>query len=375
MATFIEAVPAHIRNLGAYQPGKSIKQAEQESGVTCIKLASNENPYGPSPLAVAAMQRELAGVNFYPDQDSLELRAALAAYAGVQPEQVLPTAGSSDLILLLLRALLGPGTNAVGGDLSFFLYRVMTRSVGATLKQVPLVNYAYDLDAIAAAIDDGTRVVLLANPNNPTGTMFSADTFERFLDKVPERVVVALDEAYSDYAAEFAARRGVVWSRAFDYVRQGRNVLVLRTFSKAHGLAAVRCGWGAGPAELIAVLAKLRTLFSVSSVAQAGALAALGDQEHIRRSVVANAEGEVRVSQALAEMGYPGVPTWTNFIFVETGEPSLEVAAKLEKEGVIVRPMKAWGAPTAIRVTIGTPGQNEQFLTAFRKVMTMPVAH
>ncbi len=369
MAAFLEAVPAHIRTLGAYQPGKSIRQAEQESGVSCIKLASNENPYGPSPLAVAAMQRELAGVNFYPDQDSLDLRAALATYAGVQPEQVLPTAGSSDLILLLLRLLLGPGSNAVGGDLSFFLYRIMTKSVGGTLKQVPMVNHAYDLDAIAAAIDHNTRVVLLANPNNPTGTLFTADEFERFLDKVPARVVVALDEAYSDYAEEFAVRRNVVWSRAFDYVRQGRNVLVLRTFSKAHGLAAVRCGWGAGPAELIGMLAKLRTLFSVSSVAQAAALAALGDLEHIHKSAIANAEGEAALSHALAEAGYPGVPTWGNFIFVETGEPALEVAAKLEKQGVIVRPMKAWGAPTAIRVSIGTSAQNELFLTAFRKVM------
>ena len=336
--------------------------------MTCIKLAANENPFGPSPLALRAMEQSLADVNFYPDPDATPLRDALAARVGMQPEQVMVTSGSSDMIQILARAMLGPGLNAVGGDISFFLYPLAVQTVGAQLIRVTMVKHGYDLNAIAAAVNDETRLVLLANPNNPTGTMFDADEFERFLDKVPSRVTVVLDEAYCDFAEDFAGRRGTVYSRGFELVRNGRNVIVMRTFSKAHGLAAVRCGWAAGPAELIACFNRVRLAFSVSSVAQAGAMAALEDDAHIRTTVTNNADGVAVLARELAAMGVEAVPTSANFLYLETAELAVELAQKLQMEGVLVRPLGGWGAPNAIRVTVGTPEQNALFLAAFGKV-------
>jgi histidinol-phosphate aminotransferase len=373
MADFTKLVPEYVRTLAGYTPGKPVRQAEQESGVRCIKLASNENPFGPSPRATEAIRAAAQQVNFYPDNDAVDLRLKLAERFQMKPEQVLVAAGSTELINDLARILLRPGLNAITSRLSFIIYPIATQASGGRLIEVPTRDNAYDLEAIAGAIDKDTRLIYLANPNNPTGTMFDAAALDHLLERVPENVIVALDEAYSDFATHFAASRGVVYSRAIEYVRAGReNLVVLRTFSKAHGLAGLRIGYGFGAAELMGYLGRVRTTFSVSSVAQAAALAALDDEAHVRRALDNNAAGASYLTRALAEMGYRVAPTWANFVYVDLGEEAVPIAKRVQEQGVITRPLAPWGAPNAIRVTIGTPEQNEFFVSAFRRVMEVP---
>jgi len=337
--------------------------------VNCIKMASNENPFGPSPKAVLAMQAALAESNFYPDNDAIELRQKLAEHHGVQPEQIVPTAGSTALLGIVARTLLSPGLNAITSERSFIVYPIATQAAGGKLIEVPMRSDGFDLDAIAATVDQHTRIIYISNPNNPTGTLIPAPELDRFLDRVPEHVIVILDEAYYDFAQYFAVSRGVDYSHALDYVNQGRRVVVLRTFSKAHGLAGVRVGYGIGPAELMSYFARMRTTFSVSVVAQAAALAALADEAHTERTLKNNAEQSERLLAGIAELGYHPIPTWANFLYCELGDDAAAVAKRLQIEGVIVRPLGPWGAPTAMRITIGTPDQNDFFLDAFKKVM------
>jgi len=374
MSDFDQLVPEHIRLLGGYIPGKSLRQAHQESRVTCIKLASNEAPFGPSPLAVQAMEKVLGESNFYPDNDASELRQKIAHRNNVEPEQVVVTAGSTSLLDIIARTLLSPGLNAVTSKRSFIVYPIATKAASGTLVEVPMRSDAYDLDGIASAIDPNTRVVFIANPNNPTGTLIPAQQVDEFLRKVPQNVIVVLDEAYYDFAIHFAKSRSVDYTRSLEYVREGRNVVVLRTFSKAHGLAGVRVGYGIGPKQLISYFSKMRTTFSISALAQAAAIAAFEDESHTRRAVENNAEQSQRVVRELSAMGFHPVPTWANFVYCELGEDAGEVAKRLQSEGVIIRPLGPWGAPQAIRVTVGTPEQNTTFLHAFRKVVAREVA-
>ena len=369
MTDFSQFVPAHIRSLGGYTPGKSPRQAQRESHVNCIKMASNENPWGPSPKAVAAMQAVLNDCNFYPDNDASDLRDALAKRHGVHPDQVVLTAGSTSLLGIIARTLLSPGLNAVTSERSFIVYPIATQAAGGQLIQVPMRRDSFDLEAVAAAVDGNTRIIYLSNPNNPTGTVVVASDLDRFLDKLPEHVIVVLDEAYYDFAQHFATRRGSDYSHALQYVNQGRKVVVLRTFSKAHGLAGVRVGYGIGPAQLMSYFARMRTTFSVSAPAQAAAMAALEDETHVQKALVNNAEEAERLAESLRELGYEVMPTWANFLYCELGEDAAAVAQRLQTEGVIIRPLGPWGAPTAIRITIGTPEQNGTFLKAFKKVM------
>ncbi|HYD82398.1 MAG TPA: histidinol-phosphate transaminase [Opitutus sp.] len=375
MSKFSEFVPERIRQLPPYVPGKPIKQAEAESGVTAIKLASNENPFGPSPLALHAMDDAARSVHLYPDNDATELKNRLAAHHGVGAEQVLVTGGSTPLLDIIARTVLAPGLNAITSERSFIVYPIVTRSAGAEFRKVPMKNDTFDLDAIAAAVDKNTRLIFLANPNNPTGTIVTAAELDRFLDKLPDHVLVALDEAYWDFAEWFARERKVEYSHSLDYVRQGRNVVVLRTFSKAQGLAAVRVGYGAGPADLMGYFARVRTAFMVSGVAQAAAMASLEDRAHYEKTMRNNAEQSRYLISALREMGCQPVETWSNFIYCEIGENASAVSQRLQQEGIIIRPMTGtWGAPTAIRVTIGTPAQNESFVKAMKKVVASATA-
>lgn len=369
MSDYSQLVPEHVRRLGGYTPGKSLRQAQQESRVKCIKMASNENPFGPSPKAIAAMQAVLGESNFYPDNDASDLRSRLADLHHVQPEQIVPTAGSTALLGIIARTLLSPGLNAITSERSFIVYPIATRAAGGTLIEVSTLNDGFDLDAIAAAINSDTRIIYLANPNNPTGTLVSARDVDRFIERVPSHVVVILDEAYCDFAQYFAAERGVDYSHGLDYIRQGRKVVVLRTFSKAHGLAGVRVGYGIGPVELMSYFARMRTTFSVSTVAQAAALAALDDEAHTHKALANNAEQARALSEGISELGYRVVPTWANFLYCEIGDDAAAAAKRLQEDGVIVRPLVPWGAPTAIRVTIGTAEQNRFFLQTFKRVM------
>jgi len=374
MSDFSQFVPEHVRNLRGYTPGKSLRQAQQESHVNCIKMASNENPFGPSPKAVQAMQAVLADSNFYPDNDAIELQQKLAERHNVLPEQIVPTAGSTALLGIIARTLLSPGLNAITSERSFIVYPIATQAAGGQLIQVPMRNNGFDLNAIAAAIDQHTRIIYISNPNNPTGTLIAAKELDRFLDEVPEHVIVILDEAYYDFAEYFGTIRGVECSHALDYVSQGRKVVVLRTFSKAHGLAGVRVGYGIGPAELMSYFARMRTTFSISTVAQAAALAALDDETHVRKTLKNNAEQAERLVTGLVELGYAPIPTWANFLYCELGDDAAAIAKRFQTEGVIVRPLGPWGAPTAIRITLGTPEQNDVLLRAFKKVIERTAA-
>jgi histidinol-phosphate aminotransferase len=373
MSNFDFFIPPHIRSMGRYVPGKTVRQAEAETGIRSIKLASNENPFGPSPLAIEAIQRAASEANWYPDADSAELRQALADRHAVDAESVLVAAGSSSLLYVIGRTMLAPGLNAITSECSFISYPLVTQAAGAILRKVPMRNYGYDLEGILDAIDANTRVVFIANPNNPTGTFLPVRDIEHFLARVPQHVMVVLDEAYADFAEVFAAERGVEYSRGIEYVREGRNVIVLRTFSKAQGLAGIRLGYGVAHPELIQYLARVKVVFSVSSIAEAAGLAAMKDAEHIQKTLHNNLEGAKYLSEKLTDMGLTVVPTWANFVYVDVGEDCVAVAKRLQGEGVIVRPLAGWGAKSAIRVTIGKPKENEQFIAAMKKVVAAAV--
>jgi histidinol-phosphate aminotransferase len=250
------------------------------------------------------------------------------------------------------------------------VYPICTTAAGGKLILTPMSGDGFDLEAILAAIDENTRLVFIANPNNPTGTLLDPTAVDRFMERVPSHVLVVLDEAYFEFADYFARQRGLDYSHALDYVRAGKNVIVLRTFSKAQGLAGVRVGYGFGPAELIHYFSRVRVPFSVSEVAQAGACASLNDEEHVRKTLENNAAGAAYLKRKLSALGLRVVPTWANFLFVEVGENASEIGKRIQDEGVIVRPMTGnWGAPNSIRVTVGTPQQNEKFVNALAKVM------
>ena len=354
--------------MAAHFPAPSKDSGESQPPL--IKLDSNENPFGPSPLAIEAMQSALAGAHLYPDDDCAELRRKLAGYHAVPIDQVLVTAGSTEMLALLCQTLLAPGLNAVTSERSFIIYGMAVHAAGAQLIQVAMRKHTdeFDLGAIQAAINPHTRIVLLANPNNPTGTTLDAGAVDEFLAKVPGHVVVVLDEAYYDFALHFATLRKLQYSQSLEYVRQGAGVIALRTFSKAHGLAGLRVGYGLGPPDLLAYCARMRNTYSVASLAQVAALAALDDQNHIARVISNNASQAQILTDGLSELGHRVVPTAANFVYCDVGQDASAVASRLRGEGVSVRPLNAWGAPNCIRVSIGTPEQNQTFLSAMRNV-------
>ena len=315
-----------------------------------------------------AMQSALTAANSYPDDDCTELRRKLAGIHEVQQEQVLVTAGSTALLSLLCQTMLAPGRNAVTSERSFLVYSMAVHASGAQLIETPMRDDGFDLAAILEAINEDTRLVFLANPNNPTGSMIDAAGVDKFIAEVPGHVVVVLDEAYYEFAVHFAARRNVEYSRSLNYVRQGASVIVLRTFSKAHGLAGLRVGYGLGPAELLAYCARMRDTFSVSSVALAAAVAGMDDHKHIDRVVSSNAAEAQILGVGLSELGYHVAPTAANFLYFDVGEDASGIAGRLRSEGISVRPLGAWGAPNCIRVSIGRPEQNQIFLNAARKI-------
>jgi histidinol-phosphate aminotransferase len=365
MSRFFDLISKPARDMGTTDlPGATPAAVQRRSQL--IKLDSNENPFGPSARAIDAMRSALSMVNSYPDDDCGQLRLKLGTHHGLPPEQVLVTAGSTALLSLLCQTLLAPGRKAVTSERSFIVYSMAVQAAGAQMIEAPMRHDTFDLDAILTAIDSNTRLVFLANPNNPTGTMLEAAVVERFLGSVPGHVVVVLDEAYYEFAMHFAALRRVKYSNSLDYIRQGASVVVLRTFSKAYGLAGLRIGYGLGPAELLGYCARMRNTFSVSSVAQAAAMAAIDDYAHVQRAVENNAFQSRFLAEGLEGLGYRVVPTSANFLFCDLGEDASAVANRLQEEGVAVRPLGPWGAPNCIRATIGTPEQNLAFLGAAR---------
>lgn len=366
MSRFFDLVSKPAREMGGYLP--TLPQRPLEPLPRLISLDANENPFGPSPRALEAIRTVLASSASYPEDDCTQLRRRLASHHSVAVEQVMVTAGSTALLALLCQTLLAPGLNAVTSERSFIVYPMAVHATGAQLIEIPMRGDTFDLSAILESINEYTRIVFLANPNNPTGTIVDAAAVDHFLAEVPGHVVVVLDEAYYEFAKYFAARRRVEYSHSLNYVGQGASVVVLRTFSKVHGLAGLRIGYGLGPAELLAYCARMRNTFSVSSLAQAAALAALDDRNHITRTATNNAEQAQIVGVGLSELGYRVVPTSANFLYCDVGSDADEMATLLRAEGVSVRPLGGWGAPTCLRVSIGTPEQNVAFLRSAQKV-------
>ena len=368
MGRFDNLVNNAVRALAQQPISKSSTSTLPERDPSLLKLNANESAYGPSPKAVAAMHAALESSHFYPDDGASALRERLAQQHAIKPEQILVANGLTALLGVIARVCLLPGLNAVTSTCSFISYPMVTSAVGARLVETPLKDGGYDLEAILAAIDTDTRVVFVANPNNPTGTLIEAGAMDRFLERVPAHVIVVLDEAYFDYATYFATRRGMTYSHSMEYIREQRNLVVLRTFSKAHGLAGLRIGYGIGPAELMAYFAQVQDVFAVSGIAQAAALAALDDEAHIGQAVQENAVQAECIEREVAALGYPVIPTWANFLTFDVSQDARDFAHKLRLEGVLVRPLTTWGAPTSIRVTLGTAEQNQVFLRALKNV-------
>ena len=361
--TIEELIPEYLRGLPVYVPGKPIEEVERELNIHAIKLASNENPLGPSPLAMEAACKVLGESNRYPDGGTLRLREKIATMHEVSPDEVFIGLGSSELIDVAARVLLGPGTIGLTSEGTYPPFSTAIRANGGSLEHVPMGAFAYDLPEMAHAITDATRIVYLANPNNPTGTAFGAQEFERFLSHVASDTLVVLDEAYIHYAERTDMPQSV------ELFRLRKNLLILRTFSKVYGMAGIRVGYGIGAAALVSAMNKLRTPFNVSGVAQAAALAALDDHEHVKRCTEANRVERKRITEEVAKLGLKPVGSQTNFVFVETGPEAKAISDELLQEGVIVRPLAWMGFPEAMRISVGTAEENGKLFLALGRVL------
>jgi histidinol-phosphate aminotransferase len=354
-----------LENLPVYQPGRPIEEVARELGLDpdgIIKLASNENPLGPSRLGLAAMRQALAQVNLYPDGNAFYLKQKLAAKLGVTPANLILGNGSNEVIELVGHALLAPGAEVVVSQYCFAVYPIVTALFGAKLVVVPAKSHAHDLDAMLAAITPNTRIVFVANPNNPTGTTAGREELARFVNAVPANVLLALDEAYIEFLNEPLD--------LLPEIRNGAkpNLLLMRTFSKIYGLAGTRIGYGIGHPDFIAALEKIRQPFNINSVAQAGALAALDDTKHVEKTRKINSRGLKLYARTFRKLGLEFIPSQANFILVRVGDGQ-RVFGELQKLGVIVRPMGGYQLPEWVRITIGTPKENKRCLEALKTVL------
>lgn len=351
----------HIAALPAYKPPVPPPGVER-----VVDMASNENPLGPSPKAIEALREAAAMAHRYPDAGGMALRAALADTWGLSPGHVALGNGADEWILLLCFALLEPGDEVVMAQGSFVSYVLRATEAGAVLARVPLKDYVHDLEAMASAITGRTRLVFVCNPNNPTGTVVDADALDAFLERVPERIIVVVDEAYYEYANY--ARPG--YTRSVDHLRSGRrNLIVLRSFSKVYGLAGLRVGYMLAHPDVIDYMERARPPFNVNRLAQAAALAALGDVEHVRRSVEANERAKLFFYRELKALGLRYVPTYTNFIALDVGRPAVEVSRPLLERGFLVTALDGWGVPNHVRFSFGMPEENEAFVGALKQVV------
>ncbi len=349
-------VAPNIASLVAYPPGKPIEELERELGIKgSIKLASNENPLGPSPKAVEALRGALSGLNRYPDGSCYYLKEKLSSRLGVSPDELIFGNGSNEMIELVIRAFLRPGDEAVMGAPSFAVYPIAVKAGGGVSVAVPLKEMRHDLVAMAAKVTEKTRTVFIANPNNPTGTMVTDEEVASFMSSIPEDVIVCMDEAYFEYV------RSGGYPDTLSYIKAGRPVLLLRTFSKIYGLAGLRVGYGVAPREIIGYMNRVRQPFNVNSLAQVAALAALDDDEHVQKSRELNAAGLDFLLKGVRALGLECVETEANFFLIKVGD-GRGVYDALLKKGVIVRPMASYDMPEYIRVTVGLPGENERFL-------------
>ncbi|MDG3063870.1 histidinol-phosphate transaminase [Thauera mechernichensis] len=358
--------PDYIRSIMAYQPGKPISELAREMGLaesSIVKLASNENPLGMSPAARDAARDAIGDVARYPDGGAFALKSALCNKFGLAPEQIVVGNGSNDILELVSQAFLAPGLSAVYSQHAFAVYPLATHARGARGIEVPARNFGHDLAAMLAAIRPQTRVVFVANPNNPTGTFVPGGELEAFISAVPKHVLVVLDEAYTEYLAPEQRYDAMAW------VGRYPNLLVSRTFSKAYGLAGLRVGYAVTHPEVADLMNRVRQPFNVTSVGLAAAEAALGDEEFIARSAEINRRGMVQLTQAFAELGLEWIPSFGNFVTFKVGD-AIGINQALLKQGVIVRPIAAYGMPHWLRVSIGLPEENARFIAALRRALS-----
>lgn len=353
-----------ILNIKPYIPGKPIEEVERELGISnVVKMASNENPLGPSPKAIEAMQQMAAKAQLYPDGNSFYLKTALANKLGISTDNLIIGNGSDEIIKFLTEAFLNPGEEILTGSPSFSEYIFAAKVMDGKAISVDLKDYTFDLEKMAEAITPKTKLIFICNPNNPTGTINTKAELDAFMAKVPEDVIVVFDEAYVEYADS------PDFPDTLEYVKAGRKAIVLRTFSKIHGLAGLRVGYGIASPEFLAVLNRVREPFNVNLLGQAAAIASLQDDNHIAESKRINNEGKKYLYKEFARMGLKYVPTQANFIFLDVKKDSKEVFQAMLKKGVIIRTGDIFGLPTHIRVTIGKPEENERFIKTLEEVL------
>jgi histidinol-phosphate aminotransferase len=355
-----DLAPQYIRDIAPYQPGKPTSELARELGLNeadIVKLASNENPLGVSPKAMTAIQKALPELALYPDGNGFELKATICKNRGVAMEQIVLGNGSNDILELAARTFLVPGDAAVYSQHAFAVYPLAVKAVGGRGIEVPAVNFGHDLDAMFAAITAQVKLVFIANPNNPTGTFIDAARVHAFLSKVPRRVIVVLDEAYTEYLPPALRNKTEAWLAEFP------NLIISRTFSKAYGLAGLRVGYGLAHSDVIQLFNRVRQPFNVNQLAQVAAAAALNDNEFIQASFDVNTRGMTQLTDAFKKMGLKFIPSFGNFVAVKVGDAG-PIFQKLLKQGVIVRPVASYGMPEYLRISIGTESQNARFLDA-----------
>jgi histidinol-phosphate aminotransferase len=361
-----ERSPSYVRAIAPYQPGKPISELAREIGLeeeSIIKLASNENPLGASPKALAAMRAALDEVARYPDGNGFELRTALAKMYGVAAARIVLGNGSNDVLEMAAHAFLEPGASAVYSQHAFAVYPLATQATGAAGIEVPARDFGHDLDAMGRAVRGDTRVVFVANPNNPTGTWIAADRLHAFLRKLPAHVLLVLDEAYYEYLDPGLRSDSLGWLEQFP------NLVVSRTFSKAYGLAGLRVGFAFAHPQVAGLMNRVRQPFNVSSIAQAAAVAALADQEFVHKSRALNAQGMLALTTGFKRLGLSWIPSYANFVSFKVPKTA-EVFQRLLRRGVIVRPIAGYGMPEHLRVTVGTGAENARFLAELEAVLT-----
>ncbi len=361
---FLSIAAPWATGLTPYVPGKPVSELERDLGIRdAVKLASNENPLGPGSRAQDAIATLLAELGRYPDGSGFELRRVLADYHIVSPTAITLGNGSNDVLDLIARVFLQPGAESVFSEHAFTVYSIATQCVGATARIAKARDYGHDLDAMASLVNDQTRVVWIANPNNPTGTWLPADALKSFIGALPRACMVVVDEAYTDYVSEPDFPNTTHWIEAFP------NLIVTRTFSKAHGLAALRIGYGISDARVADLLNRVRQPFNVNALAQVAAIAAISDREHVRASVELNRAGMRQLTGAFERLGLAYIPSVGNFVTVDLGRSASPINDALLRRGVIVRPVGNYGLPNHLRISIGLADENARFIAALEEVL------
>jgi histidinol-phosphate aminotransferase len=356
---------SYVNDIKPYKPGKPIDEVVRELGITgdVIKLASNENPLGPSPKAVKAIEKNINTINLYPDDNCFYLKKAISAKFHMPSEQIIIGSGSVELIELIFKAYVNPGDEVIMSDPSFIMYRIACQIYGGKRVAIPLHEYHHDIDTIAEAVTEKTKILILDNPINPTGTIIDEGRFRRFVEQIPDHIILVADEAYREYI------ENAHYPKTLDYLKQKDNIVILYTFSKIYGLAGLRVGYGFASPDIISALMKVRLPFNVNSIAQIGAAAALDDMEFVHRSQKNNETGKEYLYKELTRIGLAFTPTFGNFVLVHFQTEARSIFEKLQARGVITRTVMEYGLPSSIRITIGTPRQNEQLIRCLTEIV------